>query len=558
VRTRWAAIGAAVAVTLGGGGLAWVDATSGPASSFVPVSPVRVLDTRTGLGLTGPFSSPTGRNLQLTGSIPTSAGTQQVVPAGATAVVLNVTAVIPQTDGFISVRPAGQAGPPQTSSLNFAAGDVIPNAVTVSMSAGGAVEITYDAFGRPGPTTDVLADITGYYIPGGAGTPGPPGPAGPAGPAGTGPADGTPCSIGGIAGTIVNGFGTNSELLARCFRALTTTLAGNGTAGFLDGTSGPTGTTRFNSPRGVAVDTLGNVYVADTFNHRIRKITPGGIATTLAGNGTFGFVDGTGGPSGTTQFHFPYGVAVDTLGNVYVADTLNHRIRKITPTGDTTTLAGNGGAGFADGTGGPSGTTQFSFAQAVAVDTLGTVYVADTLNHRIRKITPGGDTTTLAGNGTFGFVDGTGGPSGTAQFSAPYGVAVDTAGNVYVADNSNNRIRKISPGGTTTTLSGNGTTGFADGTGGPGGTTRFNSPRGVAVDNAGNVYVADTLNHRIRKISPGGDTSTLTGNGSAGFIDGTGGPGGTTQFSFAWAVAVDNAGNVYVADTANNSIRRIS
>jgi hypothetical protein len=200
-RSRWAAIGAAVAVVLGAGGLTIVSASGAP-SSFVSVTPVRVLDTRTGVGLSGPFVSPTGRSVQVTGTVPTASGSAVLVPEGATAVVLNVTAVLPQAAGFIAVRPGGTPGAPETSSLNFAAGDIVPNAVTVALSAGGAIDVVYDAFGAAGPTTDVLIDVTGYYSAGGTGEPGPQGPAGPQGPTGPQGATGPEGSTGatGVAG----------------------------------------------------------------------------------------------------------------------------------------------------------------------------------------------------------------------------------------------------------------------------------------------------------------------------------------------------------------------
>ncbi len=183
-RSRWAAVGAAVAVSLGAGSIAVTSASEGASSSFVSITPARILDTRTGVGLEGPFSSPTPRVLQVTGAVPTADGPATVVPAGATGVVLNVTAVQPTADGFISVRPDGTPGPPTTSNLNFRAGDIIPNAVTVALPSSGRIELTYDAFGAPGPTTEVLVDVTGFYVAGGAGEPGPQGPQGPEGPAG--------------------------------------------------------------------------------------------------------------------------------------------------------------------------------------------------------------------------------------------------------------------------------------------------------------------------------------------------------------------------------------
>ncbi|MCG2792971.1 MAG: T9SS type A sorting domain-containing protein [Weeksellaceae bacterium] len=262
-----------------------------------------------------------------------------------------------------------------------------------------------------------------------------------------------------------------------------TTFAGS-TKGYADGTGTAA---KFDSPLGVAVDASGNVYVTDSEINIIRKITPAGVVTTLAGSTFFGYADGTG-----TAAHFSHtsGVAVDVSGNVYVGDFNNCRIRKITPAGVVTTLAG-GGQGYADGTGTAA---MFNFPTGVAVDTSGNVYVADYSNHKIRKITPAGVVTTLAGS-TQGDADGTG---TAAQFSYPTGVAVDVSGNVYVADFNNHRIRKISPLGVVTTLAGS-TKGYA--IDGIGTAAQFNDPYGVATDASGNVYVTDNGNHKIRKIT---------------------------------------------------------
>jgi hypothetical protein len=311
-----------------------------------------------------------------------------------------------------------------------------------------------------------------------------------------------------------------------------TTLAGSGVAGF----NNATGTAaQFSGPKGVAVDGAGNVYVADAGNHRIRKITSAGVVTTLAGSGMSGTNDGPNGMS--SRFNFPNGVALDAAGNVYVADFLNHLIRVIDPvSGATTTLAGSGTAGFTDATGAAA---QFNFPTSVAVDGAGNVYVADQLNNRIRAITPAGVTTTLAGSGTAGFANGTG---TAAQFNNPAGVALDAAGNVYVADQGNNRIRSITPAGVVSTLAGSGTAGFMDATGL---TAQFNAPAGLAVDGTGNAYVADQSNNRIRLITPppvptitsftpttSGAAGTITINGT-NFL-GAGGVsfGGTSATSF--------------------------
>ena len=254
---------------------------------------------------------------------------------------------------------------------------------------------------------------------------------------------------------------------------------------------------------------------------------------------TVGFADGTG---NVAQFSGPSGVAVDASGNLYVADNGNHKIRKISPTGAVITLAG-GTAGFADGTG---NVAQFVWPAGIAIDASGNVYVSEEGNNKIRKISPSVAVTTLAGSSE-GFADGTG---SLAQFKTPYGAAVDASGNVYVADTRNNRIRKVSPSGVVTTFAGsNG--GFANGTGTA---AKFDRPYGVAVDLSGNVYVADSWNHKIRKISPDGVVTTLAGS-IAGFADGT---GIAAQFTFPCGIAVDATGNVYVGEDGNSKIRKIS
>jgi sugar lactone lactonase YvrE len=297
----------------------------------------------------------------------------------------------------------------------------------------------------------------------------------------------------------------------------------------------------FYYPTGVAVDSSGNVIVADYNNHRIRKVTPGGVVTTLAGS-TYGFADGTG--TGAS-FYFPTGVAVDSSGNVIVADSNNHRIRKVTPGGVVTTLAGGGSYGFSDGAGAGA---LFMDPSGVAVDSRGNVIVADRNNHRIRKLTPGGVVTTLAGSGSATFADGTG---AGASFNWPAGVAVDNSGNVIVADQRNHRIRKLTPGGVVTTLAGSDTRASADGTGAG---ASFNFPTGVAVDSSGNVVVVDSGNNRIRKVTPGGVVSTLAGS-QYGFADGT---GTSAKFYDPRGVTLDSSGNVIVADGGNHRIRKIS
>jgi len=327
--------------------------------------------------------------------------------------------------------------------------------------------------------------------------------------------------------------------------AVTTPAGSAGNAGSADGTGSAA---RFNYPSSVVVNGAGNVIVADNSNHTIRQMTALGVVTTLAGSASgTGSADGTG---TAARFDLPQGVAVDSANNVYVADYVNHTVRKATAAGVVTTLAGSAGsAGSDDGTGGAA---RFNLPQGVAVDSAGNVYVADSNNHTIRKVTSGGDVTTLAGDaGNAGTADGVG---AAAQFNFPSGVAVDGASNVYVADSYNHAIRKITPGGVVTTLAGDaGNAGNADGTGSA---AKFDLPQGVAVDGAGNVYVADSNNHTIRKVTATGVVTTLAGSaGNTGSADGT---GSAARFNFPSGVAVDGAGNVFTADSGNHTIRRVS
>jgi sugar lactone lactonase YvrE len=328
------------------------------------------------------------------------------------------------------------------------------------------------------------------------------------------------------------------------------TLAGQN-SGFVDAPSGPGSSASFNVPTGVAVGTSGNVIVADTFNNRIRMVTPEGVVSTLAGSGSNTFADGTG---ANASFNIPFGVAIDKNGNVFVADTGNSLIRKVTPGGVVTTLAGSGSQGFADGNG-----TSASFYTpcGVAIDKNGNVIVADTYNHRIRMVTPEGVVSTLAGSGSDTFADGTG---ANASFNSPRGVAVDANNNIIVADTLNSCIRIVTPVGAVTTLAGSRAPAFADGTGAA---ASFRHPFGVAVDANGNVIVADAGNSRIRKVTPGGVVSTIAGRGlSVGSMTAGGafanGTGADALFFNPTGVAINANGNIIVADKDNNRIRIIN
>jgi serine/threonine protein kinase/sugar lactone lactonase YvrE len=306
----------------------------------------------------------------------------------------------------------------------------------------------------------------------------------------------------------------------------------SGVGGSVDGAGAGA---RFLAPAGVAADSAGNVYVADTGNNTVRKISPAGAVTTLAGRaGAAGSLDGRG---EAARFFGPFGIIVDKFGNVFVAEVANNTIRRITPDGRVRTLAGL--AGNPGGNDGAGDNAQFRNPFGVAVDRTGAVYVADTSNFAIRKITPDGVVSTLAGlAGSHGDNDGAG---ANARFWHPQGVAVDSAGNVFVADTGNNTIRKITPAGLVSTLAGRaGSPGFTDGAPGA---SRLRDPQSLATDLAGNIYVADAANHAIRILSPGGALTTLAADGDLGHLD---------------ALALDANGNIFVADTMNHVIRKVA
>lgn len=322
-----------------------------------------------------------------------------------------------------------------------------------------------------------------------------------------------------------------------------TTFAGMaGVVGSDDGT----GTDAlFASPSEIAINASGTLYVADTGNHLIRTITPAGVVTTLAGMaGVSGSADGTG---TAAKFNSPIGIAVNSAGTLYVADSDNHTIRRVTPAGVVTTLAGSPDmAGTTDGVGAAA---RFNGPRGIAVDSTGNVYVVDTFNNTIRKITPAGVVTTLAGSpGLSGSADGTG---SAARFDRPRGLGIDSSDILYVSDTANNTIRKVTLGGVVTTFAGlAGVSGSADGTGSE---ARFFGPIGIDVGADGNVFVADTVNGTIRKISPAGVVTTLAGLPLAsGSADGA---GQFARFASPQGVGAAANGVLYIADSGNNTIR---
>jgi sugar lactone lactonase YvrE len=328
-----------------------------------------------------------------------------------------------------------------------------------------------------------------------------------------------------------------------------TTFAGNGTTGF-SGDGGPATSAALNGPFGGAIDSSGNLYFCDQANQRIRKVTPQGIISTVAGNGTAGF-SGDGGPATSAALNGPNGVAVDANGNLFIADQLNRRIRKVTPGGIISTFAGNGTSGFS-GDGGPATKAALASPSGEAVDASGNLFFADLGNQRIREVTPQGVISTVAGMGTAGF-SGDGGLATRATLNAPIGVAVDGVGDLFIIDLGNQRIRKVTPQGIISTVAGNGTMGFS-GDGGPATSAALNTPSGVAVDAGANLYIADSGNQRIRKVTPGGIISTFAGNGTQGF-SGDGGPATNAALNGPNGVVFDASGRLFFADRGNQRIR---
>lgn len=303
---------------------------------------------------------------------------------------------------------------------------------------------------------------------------------------------------------------------------------------------------------GMAFDAAGNFYVTDDSHDVIRMVTPAGVITNIAGSGTRGNSDGTGSAAG---FNIPSGLAVDAASNIYVADAGNNMIRKITPAGVVTTVAGNGTVGSADGKGSAA---TFSFPQGIAVDNNGNIYIADTGNDLIRKITPNGTVTTIAGKLLLGKSNGAG---TAATFNIPQGLAVDASGNLYVADAENNLIREISPAGVVSTFAGSGYATSFDGTGTG---ASFDFPNTIAIDQTGNLYVTEAFSNSISKISPNGLVHRLSVSGEASFGTNNGNnPTANLTYtnvssgvSLPNGIAVSNANIVYVADYGDNLIKQ--
>src|SRR6266849_464960 len=336
-------------------------------------------------------------------------------------------------------------------------------------------------------------------------------------------------------------------------QGIITTVAGTGTCcADLDGVAATSA--YLQGADGLTIDSAGNLYIWENQPFRVRKVSTAGIITTVAGVYQSSGSTGDGGPAtsallagGSTHS----GLAMDSAGNLYISDTNNHRIRKVNTSGIISTVAGNGAQGFS-GDNGPATSAMLNYPEGIALDSAGNLYIADSSNLRIRKMTPGGIITTFAGNGNV-VTAGDGGPATSASFESPTGVTADSAGNLYLADGTH--VRKVDTAGIIITVAGTGARGNG-GDGGPATSAQFRGINGMAVDRAGNLYIADTSNQRIRKVDAAGIITTIAGS-TLGFA-GDGGPSTGAQLRVPHDVVFDAAGNLYISDTGNFRIRKIA
>lgn len=334
-----------------------------------------------------------------------------------------------------------------------------------------------------------------------------------------------------------------------------TTIAGNGATGFLSGSyggdGGPATAALLYYPGGLDYDAAGNLYIADSRNHRIRKIDAAGIITTYAGTGLAGY-SGDGGPATAAEMSYPESIAFDAAGNMYFSDHWDACVRKIDAAGMITTVAGTGVYGYS-GDGGPATAAMLDNPCHVQVDGAGNLYICDWVNARVRKVSVSGIITTIAGNGTAPF-SGDGGPA-TAAGMRPSSTLIDAAGNILICDGVNRRVRKIDAAGTITTIAGVGGDGYS-GDGGPATAAQFRYMAGMVFDTSGSLLIADQSNNVIRKIDAAGIITTIAGTGTDGY-SGDGGPATAAQFRFPTMMTISPVGQLLVSDLQNNRVRKL-
>ncbi len=355
------------------------------------------------------------------------------------------------------------------------------------------------------------------------------------------------------AGDIYVADAANNRIVRISAGGVASNFAGTGIAGN-SGVPGPALNAQLNSPRDVAVDSTGNVFVLDSGNNRVLKITPDGRIALFAGTGSAGY-HGDGGSATQALLNFPYGITLDAAGDVFISDSLNQRIRAVTPDGNIDTIAGTNARGY-NGDNGPLGTA-FNYPSGLAVDSSGALYIADTENNLVRKmtqpLTSNARITTIAGTGVGGF-SGDRGPARSAWLNYPRGVAVDAQGDVLIADSQNNRVRRIDPQGIITTVAG---ADHGSGDGGPAALARLFAPSGIALDAAGDAYIADSLNNRVRRVDASGTISDFAGTGTAAF------GGDSLQPTAAYlngpnGLSFDRSGALYISDSENHVVRKVS
>jgi trimeric autotransporter adhesin len=332
------------------------------------------------------------------------------------------------------------------------------------------------------------------------------------------------------------------------------TIAGDGTAGY-GGDSGPATTAELNNPYGLTIDTAGNLYIADPANNRVRKVALStSIISTIAGNGTAGY-SGDNGPAAGAELQLPVSVVVDSTGNLYIADAGNDVIRKVNSSGTITTIAGNNTVGYSGDSGLATNASLYG-PSGVAVDSSGNLYIADAGNNRIRKVAAAtGVITTIAGTGTAGY-SGDNGAATSATLNKPSAVVEGSTGNLYILDTGNNVVRQVNTTGTITTIVGNGTAGYS-GDNGPATSATLHASHGMNIDGSGDLYVADSGNNVVRFVSAAGTISTIAGNATAGY-SGDNGAAISATLDNPQGLTIDSQGNIYISDQSNDRVREVT